>query len=58
MPAPTKYNGKEREALMKAKAAVALHMTDEEQEKFYDNAVGRLFKGLMTMAERGESNGE
>ena len=55
IPAPTKYNQKERESLMKAKAAVALHMTDEEQEKFYENAVSRVFAGLMKIAERGEN---
>lgn len=56
VPAPTKYNQKERESLIKAKAAVALHMTDEEQEKFYDNAVGRVFAGLLRIAERGENH--
>ena len=55
IPAPTKYNQKERESLMKAKAAVALHMTDEEQEKFYENAVSKVFAGLMKIAERGEN---
>lgn len=56
IPAPTKYNQKERESLIKAKAAVALHMTDEEQEKFYDNAVSRVFAGLLKIAERGENH--
>lgn len=50
IPTPTKYNQKERESLIKAKAAVALHMTDEEQEKFYDNAVSRVFAGLLKIA--------
>ena len=58
IPAPTKYNMKERESLIKAKAAVALHMTDEEQEKFYEKAVSHVFAGLMKIAERGENIGE
>ena len=49
LPAPTKYNQKEREWLMKAKQAVALHLTDAEQAKKYDKDVGRIFAGLMGM---------
>ena len=56
IPEPTKYNHKERESLIKAKAAVALHMTDEEQEKFYDDAVSMVFAGLLKIAERGENH--
>lgn len=54
MPEPTKYNAKEREWLLKAKAAHALHMSEKEQEKFYDQAVKNVFSGLMRMAEGGE----
>ena len=49
MPAPTKYNQKEREWLMKAKQSVALHLTDQEQAKKYDADVGKVFAGLMSM---------
>ena len=49
MPAPTKYNAKEREWLMKAKADVALHMTDQEQKQKYDHDVVMVFNGLMSM---------
>lgn len=54
IPAPTKYNAKEREWLIKAKAACALHMTDEEQEAFYHKAVGDLFHSLIKLSEGGE----
>lgn len=65
MPAPTKYNMKEREWLMKAKAAVALHLTEEEQAEKYQEDVGKIFSGLLGMiakaqeAEKaGGNNGE
>lgn len=58
LPAPTKYNGKEREWLMKAKAQVALHMTETEAEKQYDKDVGNIFSGLMSMIKGSENNGE
>ena len=49
LPAPNKYNQKEREWLLKAKQTVAIHLTDREQEKKYDDDVSRIFAGLMTM---------
>lgn len=49
MPAPTKYNAKEREWLMIAKGSVALHLNDREQAKKYDNDVGKVFAGIMSM---------
>ena len=52
MPAPTKYNQKEREWLLKAKQSVALHLTDREQEKKYDKDVSNVFGGLMSMIRR------
>ena len=59
IPAPTKYNQKEREWLMKAKAAHALHMSEQEQASYYENAVKSVFSGLLKIAEKGsdESNG-
>lgn len=49
LPAPTKYNAKEREWLMKAKQSCAIHLTDNEQAKKYDADVSKIFKGLMSM---------
>lgn len=52
MPEATKWNIKERQWLLKAKADVALHLTDEEQAKKYNDDVGKIFAGLMGMIER------
>lgn len=49
LPAPTKWNAKERESLMKAKQAYALHLTEAEAAKKYDADVSRIFSGLMGM---------
>lgn len=49
MPTPTKYNAKEREWLLQAKQSVALHLTDAEQVRKYDQDVSKIFAGLMTM---------
>ena len=49
VPAATKYNQKEREWLMKAKAQVKLHMTEQEAAKQYDKDVGNIFAGLLSM---------
>lgn len=54
IPAPTKYNAEERQWLLKAKADVALHLSDEEQAKKYSDDVGKIFAGLMGMIERGK----
>ena len=58
LPAPTKYNAKEREWLMKAKQSVALHLTDAEQAKKYDSDVGKIFAGIMGMIKDGGNVGE
>lgn len=60
LPAPNKYNQKEREWLIKAKQSVALHLTDAEQQKKYESDVGRIFAGLMSMIpkEVTKENGE
>jgi hypothetical protein len=62
IPAPTKYNQKEREWLMKAKQSVALHLTEQEQAKKYDTDAGRVFAGLMGIIKREQkevtNNGE
>ena len=53
MPAPTKYNAKERESLLKAKQAVALHLDEREQANKYQSDVGKVFAGLMGLIEKG-----
>ena len=59
MPAPNKYNAKEREWLLKAKQQVALHLTDREAAKKYDSDVGKIFTGLMSMIPKdGDKIGE
>lgn len=49
LPAPNKYNTKERQALMEAKAKVAIHLTEQEQAKKYDSDVGKVFAGIMSL---------
>ena len=54
LPAPTQYNAKEREWLMKAKQQCALHLTEEEAAKKYDRDVGRVFAGLSALIPKKE----
>ena len=49
LPAPNKYNAKEREWLLKAKQQCSLHLTEKEAAKKYDRDVGNVFSGLMSM---------
>lgn len=57
MPAATKWNAEERRWLLKAKADVALHLSEEEQAKKYESDVGKIFAGLMNIIAKGsESN--
>ena len=55
LPAPTKYNAKEREWLMKAKQSVALHLTDKEQAAKYDTDVSHVFAGLIGMMQKAQA---
>jgi len=55
MPAPTKYNAKERKWLLQAKQSVALHLTEKEAAKKYDADVGKVFGGLMGMIRKAEA---
>ena len=55
MPAPTKYNQKEREWLMQAKQSVALHLTEREQAKKYDQDVSNVFAGFMSMINKAQA---
>lgn len=50
LPTPTKWNGKEREALLRAKQAVALHLDETEQKQQYEKDVSRIFDGLFAWA--------
>ena len=54
MPPATKWNAEERSWLLKAKADVALHLTDEEQAKKYSEDVGKVFSALFGMIQRGQ----
>lgn len=58
IPAPTKWNGKEREALIKAKQSVALNMNERERENKYNRDVSRIFDGLFTWAQKGSEKTE
>ena len=57
IPAATKYNAKEREAILKAKAAYALELTKEERQERYERAVHGAFVSMSRMAKDGEENG-
>lgn len=49
LPEPTKHNAKERQQLLKAKQAVALHVTDEERQKNLQDGLKRM--ALMMMGK-------
>ena len=51
IPEPNKYNQKERMALMRAKAAVALKMTDKERQENYERGVKSVFDFLLAQAK-------
>lgn len=55
MPAPNKYNVKEREWLLKAKQSVALHLNEQEQAKKYDADVSKVFSGFMGMIAKAQA---
>lgn len=56
LPAPTKWNQEERNWLMKAKADLAIHLSDKEQAKRYQEDVGKIFTGLMGILQKGSEN--
>ena len=59
IPAPTKYNQKEREWLMEAKQRFRIHLTESEAAKKYDSDVSKIFTGLMSMIPKEvKNNGE
>lgn len=51
MPAPTKYNAEERRWLAKAKAELALKMTDAEREQSYKQGLHDMAASLLSMAQ-------
>ena len=55
IPSPTKWNGDERAWLIKAKADVALNMSEEEQREKYQRDVAGIAAALLAWA--GEKNG-
>lgn len=55
IPSPTKWNGEERAWLIKAKADVALDMSEEEQREKYQRDVAGIAAALLAWA--GENNG-
>ena len=54
IPAPNKYNQKEREWLMRAKQSVALHLTEQEQAKKYEKDVEKVFTGFLSMIQKAQ----
>lgn len=52
MPAPTKWNAKEREWLARAKASVALQRTEKEIEEDYQQSVKNVFDALLPHAKK------
>ncbi len=58
MPKATKYNAEERAWLMKAKADVALEMTEEERQRRYEKDVANIASVLLGMIQKGsDGNG-
>ena len=55
LPAPTKWNGKERQALMRMKAELALDTTDDEQTANMQGGLRRMAAALLGMAKKGVS---
>ena len=57
LPAPTKYNAKERQHLLEAKQRVALHLTEAEAQRKYDSDISKIFIGLMGMIPKEVKHG-
>lgn len=55
MPSPTKWNAKEREWLMKAKASVALKRSEKEIEADYQRNVKNVFDAILPFTKGVES---
>ena len=52
IPAATRYNKAERDALIRAQAAYAIEYTEEERERNYNNALRRVFADMKTIVDR------
>lgn len=52
LPKPTKYNGEEREMIMKQKMEFALELTQEEREEQFAKGLNSMFDALKVMAEK------
>lgn len=52
LPSPTKWNAEEREWLMKAKANVALHMSESDRNKQYQKDVANIAAALMAWSKQ------
>lgn len=52
LPSPTKWNAEEREWLMKAKANVALHMSESDRDKQYQKDVANIAAALMAWSKQ------
>lgn len=57
LPEPTQYNRHEREWLMKAKADVALHMSEKDRERQYQQDVSNIAAMLKLLAKGSENDG-
>ena len=57
MPEPTKWNQKEREWLLQAKADYAIDLTDKEQAEQYKRDVANIAAVLMAMAGGSDKHG-
>ena len=57
MPEPTKWNQKEREWLLQAKADCALEISEKERMEQYKRDVANVASVLMAMAKGSENNG-
>lgn len=57
LPKPNKWNAEERQRLMQAKNDVAIHLSEQEQAKKYEQDVSNIFAGLLAIAKRGEGIG-
>jgi hypothetical protein len=58
MPEPTKWNQKEREWLLRAKADYALELTEKEQAEQHQRDISNIASVLIAMAGGSVKNGE
>lgn len=58
LPEATKWNGKQRTALLEAKAKYAINKSEEEIAKSYNRGVNNLANSLLRMAEAGKGSGD